>query len=214
MEALLIIILLMLLSAVSNWLKKRGQPDETEMWPDETEPRDPRSPSRRPGPPEGGEGRPVTRSWEEELRRLLEGESRPPQREGRPAPVPPPLRPVIVTTHEPAHARPAPSPVADAAGRPSTIQTIGEVALAKMRTHELKRRASEEVARAEKQIGRRLFKPATIARVAGARGNLTSNEIVQARSWFRSPESARQAVIASVILGKPRGLEEPGSPSV
>jgi hypothetical protein len=83
-----------------------------------------------------------------------------------------------------------------------------------MRTHELKRRATEEVARAEKQIGRRLFKPATIARLAGASADVASNEIVQARSWFRSPEAARQAVIASVILGKPRGLEEPGTPSV
>jgi hypothetical protein len=204
MEGLLVILMLALLSAVSNWLKRRAQPEEPEVWPDESGPGDRPPAYSGSDAPEEFE-RPVRPKWEEELRRLLEGEPPPRRQEPRTVvPPPPPLRPVIVTTPHPAMA--APPPIVTAATKSGTIHTIGETALALGRTRELQRRAAEELRRARGQIGGRPFQ------LPGAQRVARSAELQQARSWFRDPQAARQAVIASIILGAPRAMESSGDP--
>jgi hypothetical protein len=42
---------------------------------------------------------------------------------------------------------------------------------------------------------------------AAVRRALGSTEINQTRAWFRQPATARQAIIAAVILGPPPGLD-------
>ena len=41
--------------------------------------------------------------------------------------------------------------------------------------------------------------------------NQTSPELLQARSLFENARSARQAIIASIILGPPKALEQPAA---
>jgi hypothetical protein len=198
MEGLFTIIMLMLLFAASNWLKRRAEPEESEQWPDEIEPGDQPPDHRRTAAPGEPGARPVRSSWEEELRRLLEGESRRPEPKPTP-PAPPPIRPAVVTPSRPVPAPPSLPPVT--AGTPhGKVQTIGQTALLLGRTRELQRRATDELRRAKAQIGGRpIVSPQE-------RRHDQSEEIRQARGWFRNPQAARQAVIASVILGPPRAL--------
>jgi hypothetical protein len=202
MEGLLVILMLVLLSAVSNWLKRRAQPEEPEVWPDEPGPGD-RPLAHRDSDARPESERPARPRWEEELRRLLEGEPPPRRQEPRTvAPPPPPVQPVVVTTPRPAMA--APPPIVTVATRSGPVHTIGETALALGRTRETQRRAAEEFRRARGQIGGRSFQLPGTQRVA------RSAELQQARSWFRDPQAARQAVVASIILGPPRALEASG----
>jgi hypothetical protein len=195
MEALFIILMLILLSAVSNWLKRRAQPEETEMWPDESEPGDQLPGQRRDLPPGETAPRPARSSWEEELRRLLEGE--PPRRpQPRTAPTPPPVRPVVIT---PSRQAPTPPPIVTSA-TPARAQTIGQTAVALGRAREAQRRAADQLRQAQSRIGGRPLLSAMERRRDRA------EELRQARDWFRSPQAARQAVIASVILGPPRAV--------
>jgi hypothetical protein len=196
MEALFIILMLMLLSAVSNWLKRRGQPEEAELWPDETEPGDLAPGQRRSAAPGEPTARPARSSWEEELRRLLEGET-PRRPEPKPAPAPTAVPPVVITASRPVSAPPPPVTVST---RPAVQQTIGQTALLLGRTRELQRQAASELRRARSEVGGRPL-------LSGdERRRDHSEEIRQARAWFRSPQAARQAVIASVILGPPRAI--------
>jgi hypothetical protein len=196
MEGLFTIIMLMLLFAASNWLKRRAEPEEPERWPDEMEPGDQPPAHRRTTAPGEPTARPARSSWEEELRRLLEGE--PPRRlePKPPPPAPPPIPPAVITP-----SRPVPTPPRVTAVTPhGRVQTIGQTALLLGRTRELQRRATDELRRAHAQIGGRPLVSSL------ERRHDQSEEIRRARAWFNSPQAARQAVIASVILGPPRAL--------
>jgi hypothetical protein len=188
--------MLILLSAVSNWLKRRAQPEESELWPDEPEPGDQLPRPRRDLPPGEPAPRPVRSSWEEELRRLLEGES-PRRPESRPAPTPPPVRPVVIA---PSRQAPTTPPIVTAAIPAARTQTIGQTAVALGRAREAQRRAADQLRQAQTRIGGRPLLSAMERRQDRA------EELRQARAWFRSPQAARQAVIASVILGPPRAV--------
>lgn len=196
MEGLFTIIMLMLLFAASNWLKRRAEPEEPERWPDEAEPGDQPPSHRRTTAPREPAARPVRSSWEEELRRLLEGE--PPRRlEPKPPPAPPPIPPAVITPSRPISTPPSPPRVTGVTPQ-GRVQTIGQTALLLGRTRELQRRATDELRRAHAQIGGRpLVSPLE-------RSQDRSEEIRRAHAWFQSPQAARQAVIASVILGPPR----------
>jgi hypothetical protein len=61
-------------------------------------------------------------------------------------------------------------------------------------------RAEAELKRAELALAR------TLAQTHVARRGLAP-EIIAARAWLSHPQSARQAVIASVILGPPVGMD-------
>jgi hypothetical protein len=66
------------------------------------------------------------------------------------------------------------------------------------RASQLDKNVAEHIGRVQ---GQHVLATAVVRREA-------SPELAQAVSMFKSPRSARQAVIASLILGKPRSLEE------
>src|SRR6267154_4345796 len=104
MDSLITTIVIVVIAAIATWFKKLGQPKDTDeetrmrrsiTTPRPTQPGQPR-PFAQPRPQSG----PV--SWEEELRRLLEG--------GTPA-APPPMRPPpVVITQAPRPITPPPLP--------------------------------------------------------------------------------------------------------
>src|SRR5213593_3956004 len=109
-----ILLALIIATTIWEWLKKKGQSQQTGSSNDESEsPCSPASPRRVTPPPPSLAPRPVrTSGWEEELRRLLTGEAPPPKQ----APVaPPPIQPVILPQPQP-----APGPVI---GRAATLKS-------------------------------------------------------------------------------------------
>jgi hypothetical protein len=224
-ESLLILLVFVIISGVSTWMQKRRQAaEEPQSWPDEDEFSQPPTAQRpasgqRPGPtapPPPPQPQPATSSWEEELRRLLQGDRPTPP---SPQPIPPPVPP------SPPHPRPSPPPV-PASPRPvaaSPYDTRRPVPkppaapsapLPHFRPAALDRSAAayqrashlaESVAGRMREVERRtqIHEPGA----ARVRRKPVSREINAARSLLQSPQAARQAVIASVILGPPRGLE-------
>lgn len=212
METLITILVLVLLSAVSGWLKKRANGAEAdESWP----PPAPRSPGRPMAPPtprptakpagSPAEGRPVTRSWEEELRRLLEGDrpmASPPAPPPKAPPIPParpqPAPPVLVGPARSVVSTPASAPLGSLEG---VVAELGELTTtARQQAQRLQGRAATELKRAEAVVARQV----TETHVPHREG--LTEEISAVRGMLGSSRTARQAVIASVILGPPVGL--------
>ena len=97
----LVTIAFLIVVTIFNWIKKQAhsaEPTETRSEREPSSPGQPTAHSRRSSPPPAA---PRPTSWEEELRRLLEGESAPPpplppqpaHEEPRYQPAPPPLLP-------------------------------------------------------------------------------------------------------------------------
>ena len=225
MDSLLTLLVFLLISGAAALLKRRQRTNETESWPE------PPPASSRPGPgtPPASAPRPgPTGSWEEELRRLLEGETPvppprpvpPPIRPQRPPPaprsVPPPLpRPLVITplpapppplSAKPA-ARPPPkveamSPAGESSEAPSArLATMAESTAALHRASRLHDGVARHLEQIDAQTEHHLVKtPASRRRSA-------SPDLTQAVSLIRSPRSARQAVVAAMILGPPKALE-------
>ena len=163
-------------------------------------------------------------NWEAELRRLLEGQApdRPtadeasadapaPAAHGKAAtggklpPTPPAvIRPVLVSPDiRPVISPPRPTP------SPTAVGASIEVSAGRMAPLTQSREAYERASQLDKSVA------AHIDRVPGQRVLATnvirraaSPEIVQVVSMFKSARAARQAVLASIILGPPRSLEE------
>ena len=204
LESLLIFLVFIILSGVSTWLqKKRQSEEEPPEWlpPEEGRRMPPRPDSAEPAGPR--RPRPAAlESWEEELRRLLQGE--PPR-----APAPPPLP--VPSTEGPASgplrrsgqdSAPArvPSgwgerPVEGASGR------LEDSARAYRQARALQEEAAERLRKAQAKTAAHQRGYGLIRRVSGR------EDIRAARALLASPRSARQAIIASVVLGTPRGLE-------
>jgi len=187
-------------STVAEWWKKRKQPGQTD-----SSLRDPSSP---PAPPQ-----PTAPSdWEEELRRLLGGE--PPVTKPPPVAAPPPLRPVII--HEPAKpisigvvslpaAQPVPSlaePVFVHAEKSVAVSlpALQESITAYQRASHLHEEVAGHLRRVEEMTHHH------VANVPTALHQAPSAESVQTISMIRNPNTARQAIIASLILGPPKAL--------
>jgi hypothetical protein len=75
-----------------------------------------------------------------------------------------------------------------------------ETSTARLQAQRLQERAAVELKRAEMVLARQLKQSHVLQRHG------TTAEITAARGWLASPQAARQAVIASVILGPPVGL--------
>jgi hypothetical protein len=214
-DSLIQFIVLMVLAgatALFNWIRKRGQPDE---WGDEMDRETPPdSPLDRP--------RPEKPDWEEELRRLLEGEEAPPKTPPRaPPPIPPPVVVVNRPTPPPVRQQPAPPPLPFPSPRsqPSEwapeppeqreipeaavpVQSLQEAARAFLRGNQLESKVAAQM----HDVGRHAQ-----LRSVTAVPQQTAAEVKRARRWLDDRESLRAAVIASVILGPPKSLED--SPS-
>jgi len=226
MDSLLTLLVFLLISGAAALLKRRQRTNEPESL------REPPPPSHGPVPgvPPASAPRPApTSSWEEELRRLLEGETpvpppalpqpppiQPQRLPPAPRPVPPPLpRPVVIT---PRSAPPPPLPTKpggraqpkvvtvtpvdeSAGGAPGRLATMAESAAALQRANRLHDGVARHLEQVDAQTEHHLVKTPT------SRRRSVSPELTQAVSLTRRPRSARQAVVAALILGPPKALE-------
>jgi hypothetical protein len=224
MDSLLILLVLVGLSVITSWLQKKRQAGEAESWPAGPRPSHPAPLPRRTSPPgvpspapPAAEAPSPTSRWEEELRRLLEGESpvsAPPpapivpkleessqRRVVAPPPLPPKPAPAVVRTVRPA--RPVPSlesmePLEAAA---AGLGRLDQSARAYERARQLHQAAAERLHQVETMTAQH--------RVGVAQGRRRTRppEVAAAVNLLRHPTSARQAVVASLILGPPKGLD-------
>ena len=211
-----ILLALVIGSAIWEWLKKKGQTEQTRSGHGEPEsPHSTSAPHRPATAPPAASPHPATSEWEKELRRLLGGE--PPV--AKPPPIArPPVRPVIL--HEPGPSR-SPRPVVAAAPVARTVPprlaesriaeaersvvvqlpALEESTTAYQRASHLHEGVAERLKRVEEITEHHLGKvPALL------RPNLSA-ETAQTISLVRHPRTARQAMIASLIFGPPRALE-------
>lgn len=187
LENLLIFLVFILISGISTWLqKKRAAEEDGGAMPGgdvADRPGQPLSP-RRAVPPQ-------LKNWEEELRRLLEGDRyeepvvQPPKLERR-SPAPPPLVVGEVGSSE-----------------GPRVSRLEESDQAYRRAQQLQREAAARLKVAQAKTAQHQAKlPYSVH--ARRRGKGT---ISRARELVSNPGSARQAIIASVVLGPPKGLE-------
>jgi len=204
-----ILLVIALGSAANEWLKKRKRAGKTDSSPTESD-------STRPPPP----AHPVptrptaTSHWEEELRRLLGGE---PPVAKPPTIAPPPVRPVILQEPESssAHrrgvalvspARTVAPPLAGARiGEAEKAVAVHLPALAEsisayQRASHLHEGVAERLKRVAETTEHHPGKPPTVHR------STFPAETAQIIALIRNPRTARQAVVASLVLGTPRGL--------
>jgi len=208
-----ILLLIVLGSAINEWLKKKKQTGKKDSSPTESDSQQPRDPATMPRP---ASPRPkATSDWEEQLRRLLDGE----MPVAKPPPVAPPLiQPVIV--QEPKLAPPqrrvvAAAPVARTAplalSGPGTaeaaktvevhLQALKESAAAYQRASHLHEGVAEHLKRIEEMTEHHPGKVPTAHRPG------FSAEAAQTIALIRNPHTVRKAMIASLIFGPPKTLE-------
>jgi len=201
MEKVILIIAIAVLSLLHSWWKKRnGQGDEDAVpWPT--------TPPRRPpvGPPQN---RPASAppsqaaNWEDELRRLMGEEP------SRPAPppvvvqqAPPPLPRTPALRPKPAQ---RPEPIADY-GRemetsfPAQMPSLAHSAQAFQHTSNFETKATAHLQRADQQV---------VAHPKFYMKREASPEVRQAVSLVRNRQSQRAAILAGIILGPPKAMEE------
>lgn len=206
LESLLIFLVFIVISGLSTWLQKRRQAGEQSEWaPGEDPSRTPPRPGM-PAPPPASPRRPMPaplQDWEEELRRLLQGDRyQPPEPPPEalpprlPAGAPPPARPI-----------PRPSPAASAA--PPPVSRRREAAVPRLEDSEQAyRRARQQQAEAAVRLREAQAKTARHqAAYAMTSHHVRSDDIRAARALLSRPNLARRVIIASVVLGQPKGLE-------
>ncbi len=198
MDSLLVLLLVTAIAALSNWLQHRAQSKQ------EPPPNRPRPPQPMPGP-----RRPTARprvpmpmpesALERELRRLL-GEDQPAPPPVRPAvpaaPPPPPLVSAQPAVHPPA----LPVPVVVAAGT-TLAKTFGQSAAGMQRAQQL----HESVAQRLRQVDQQTEKHGGMLGPKSAQP--LSADFAVIRDLRTNPAAARQAFVASLIFGAPKGLE-------
>lgn len=201
-ESLVALVVILLLSGLSNWLRQRkqlpGEPGDAEGPPP------PLRPLRRDrGPAESAPAEPPF-DLERELRRLFGEEPQPP----------PPPPPIVV----PAPAPPSPPPLAPEAetweARESESAPVRlPAALAEAEAAYQRASALDELAQAKIEAARARAEAAKA--LAGrqpaatvARWRTGAPEVEAVRAALQSPRTARQAVLAAIILGPPKALEE------
>ena len=209
-DTLITLLVFVLISAAASFLKKKGKGGPLlEEWTDEPDaPPAPPSVRRGTSPQPAPPAQPKPTDWEQELRRLLGGEE----------PDYAPLPPVVI--HEPPKSTPAPPVVAVPRPRPERVpekvtrwQTVvqsvedmhGANRASMAESAQAYQRASQLEASVAAHMERVTHMPVlkTVVRHRKAR----TVEMDQVVALFRNPGTARQAVIASVILGAPTGLD-------
>ena len=207
----LIVAVIAITSGIFNWMKKQraAKERETETW---TQP----TPSPAPPPSRAS-------NWEEEMRRMLGGEepvapAAPPVILARPAPPPPPppvVRQTVVAVEE--------------EGPDLELPALTEASTVYQKASELNERvaqfmhgvsgklgqldesvsAYERAAQLDVQVPRQMRETITHATTVttsahrAARNPLTAPIV----AMFRTRATARQAIVASLILGPPKALE-------
>jgi len=210
-DSLIGLLIFVAISIVASWLQKRqrgGQDQETPAparhhphHADRAEPPPIQHPSQKPA------------SWEEELKRLLEGQL--PETE----PAPPPLPPVIVQTP-----RQAPSPIHDAPTPPPEHAHKSVFDVLEQRNpvdvdmdpgfHSLpglteSDQAYQQASQLDRKVEQHLQE--VTRHPVGAthvRHKAVTSEASVALALLRDPKSARSGMLLSVILGPPRALAD------
>ncbi len=198
MEKLIFVIAVVVISMIHSWLQKRkGEPEEDSApWP--------ASRPRRPVPPPANRPAPGMETWEDELRRLLQGgeprQDRPPVVVQVPPTVPPPLPRTAAR-----RPRIAPVPAAKAevegemeTGLPVQMPTLEQSAQAFLRASNLESRVADHMRGIDARV--------TSHVVAEVRRE-KSPAVREALALVRNRQSQRAAIIAGVILGPPKALE-------
>jgi hypothetical protein len=196
-DSLITLIVIFLITVAANWIKKMKQQGEQ---PGAT------PPPNVPGPSRPAQTPPRSTSWEDELRRLLEGE----------APAAPPSRPqppIVIAQPRPQPAptlrpvQPPPVFAQPSVALPQPVQVV--VRAGNLASMEESRRAYERASQLDKSVSARIekipgehVKPTTVLR------RPPPPDIAQVVSLFKNSRTARQAVIASIILGPPVAFEE------
>jgi hypothetical protein len=227
LETLLLVAFFITISAFSNWMKRKSGQTEDGKSGTGSGPGPGQRPRSRPSPPGMPPPARTTFDWQEELRRLLTGEI-----EAPPPPAPPPINVPLqrgegappplrsATPESRPRATTAPAPEA-----PTQLGRLTEAAAAYQRGSDVDAWAAadmqqlaalpestsrlqwvghldERVGLYMRQVGSRPVGLTTIVRHGGR-----SPEIQQAIGWVRRPHALRQAIIASMILAPPKGLE-------
>ena len=213
LDNLIILVVIAVLSGLHSWWKKKhGEPEAEEEDNDSPLPPRPRAP--RPGsvpPPQ----HPPASNWEEELRRLLQGE--------KPAPTPPPMAPPPFVMAPPPPLPPAPRPVIrqsaapkphlahsnipiplegdeEEVGLPVKMPSLEHSAQAFLRRSSVESMVTERLLQAGKQVADHTASQLQL------RG--TSPEAQRALALLRERTTLRSAIIASIILGPPKALAD------
>ncbi len=203
MEKLIVIAVIVVGSIIHSWIQRKQEEAAAGSAPPEP------SPGRTPRPPRPrASGTPAQPSrtgsggtnWEEEMRRLLQGEGLRPS--SRP-PVPPPVPKGVPAAPPPVLARSA-IPVPDEGtemevGLPVRPVTFDQAS------------SAHDRAQIQSMVAQRMQD--TASRVAAHVG-LTSQAIQSARAagvrqLLRDRETQRNVILASIILGPPRAMENP-----
>jgi len=204
-------------SIIVEWLKKKKPPGDTAST-DEAESHRSTTTTSRPAAPRPA----ATSDWEEELRRLLSGEPPvvrpPPVPTPQPTAVPPPIRPVVIQAPRPV---PAPPP---ANGAPPVVRTIPPP-LAGTVMAEAKKRvevqlptlkesltAYQRASRLQAQGIERLkhveeMTEWHLTSVPTAHRPTVSPDAARTIAMIRNRNTVQLAIVAAMIFGAPKGLE-------
>jgi hypothetical protein len=224
MDKIVVLLLLAAVSAFADWRKKRAKEEERRrQLGGGASPTVTGAPAPSPAAPPIVAPRPAaghSGNWEDELRRLFgeEEPEKPAQRPTAPPPVvisptarrvPPPIpptrRPPATMPAGPIRApaprispRPAPIPV-------PTVTSLETRPLASMtestQAYSQAQKLDESMGAHIDKVPNQLFRPTEVVRTRA------SAEAYEAVSWFRNARGARKAILATVILGRPRALQ-------
>ncbi len=202
METLITLLVFGIIAAIGNWFnaqkrKKLDAEREREAASPNVRPMQRPSESRPPPAP--------AFDWQEELRRVLQGDEpvlppRPPPppvlRPATPPPVPRPQpaqvsKPIVVV-------RPFPVVETEGTGLPVTLPGLTQSATAYTRAQKLESSVEGHMREAREQVARHTV------RVSARRA---TPEVAGIVKMIREPHGARTAILASIILGPPKALE-------
>jgi hypothetical protein len=170
-----------------------------------------------PNRPDPSRPRPQFRStsWEEELRRLLEGQAPPPVAPPPPRPpvamMPQTPRVITATLPPPVVAVPGPAhsgwqrPIISPPPLPHGVEVSNRGLASLSESKQAYARASQIDQSAAMLIERT---PGQVVQLTTVTKRSVSPEIIQMVSLFKNARAARQVVVASVIFGPPRAFEE------
>lgn len=227
-DSLITLLIFAAIAIVSSWLQKKRKQGEQDPWGDGGGPPPP-MPKRREPPPrrervpsqDDRPQAPKPTNWEEELRRLLEGEQPAPPLVVRPQPAPaakpPPIpkAPLVLATEEGEMDRgmvvelPKLAESAQSYQRAKSLdQKVGEF-MRQRAGLSASASAYDRASSLDVRVGERL------QQVTGQRSKLpvplhaqkSSADASAVRTLLADHQSLRSAVLASVVLGPPKSLE-------
>jgi hypothetical protein len=202
-KAIVTIAALVGLSVLSSWMKKRSETEQAEEWPEEKNASPTRTPpvrQRSTLAPPPSQPRPAKAlNWEEELRRLLEGDTAPP----------PPPPPIVIQEIRPEPVQEIAPVVPAPMHRAIAAETEEEGPQGILASLTDSRKAYERALRIQDETSRHLKHAAASARVAPVVMQRTTlaPDIQDMVRNLHAPSQARRAFIASLIFNPPKALE-------